>query len=201
MVGRFNWDWSGDGPPEEAYSRVTEPERFEPLHGWALEAVAQLQTKYAVARAEGTGMDPKLERSPLARPTIKLTPPQASCAPITIAFTDFPGLAVRFGRWVTEWYPSCGCDACDEMPEGAFEEFTKLLDCVVSMGFRESLDLPRRGDGWITREFRSDEYRGSGKTRVSRDGALAILNGADEIVLEWMPWQPKPEIYLETPQS
>ena len=193
MVGRFNWDWSGDGPPEEAYSRVTEPERFAPLHDWALDTVARLQSDYDVALVEGESMDPYLERSPLSRPTIKLTPLQDSCAPFTIAFTDFPGLAVRVGRWVTEWYPSCGCDACDEMPDGVFEEFTELLDCVVTAGFRESLYLPRRGDGWMTREFRSYEYHRSGKSRISRDRALALLDGEHKIVLEWAPWPPKLE--------
>ena len=192
MVGRFNWDWSGDGPPEEAYSRVTEPERFGPLHDWALATVARLQRDYDVDRAEGENMDPYLERSPLSRPTIKLTPVQDSGAPITIAFTDFPGLAVRAGRWFTEWYPSCGCDACDEMPERAFQDFTELLDCVVTVGFRESLYVPRRGDGWITREFRSDECQRSGGSRISRDRALAILDGQNQIALEWTPWSRNP---------
>ena len=190
MVGRFNWDWSGDGPPEEAYSRVTEPERFAPLHDWALETVARLERDYAVTRVDGAGLDHELERSQISRPSIKLTPPQDSGAPITIVFTDFPSLAVPAGRWFTDYFPSCGCDACDEMPEGAFQEFAELLDCVVTAGFRESLYLSRRSDGWITREFRSPEYHRSGKSRISRDRALTILDGEDNILLEWKPWPP-----------
>lgn len=193
MIGRFNWDWSGDGPPKEAYSRVTEPERFAPLHDWALETVARLQSHYEVTRVDGAGLDHKLERSQISGPTIKLTPLQDSGAPIIIVFTDFPGLAVRVGRWVTDYFPSCGCDACDEMPEGAFEEFTELLDCVVTAGFRESLRLPHWGDGWITREFRSPGYHRSGNSRISRAGALDLLNGKDEIVLWWTPWPLTPE--------
>lgn len=193
MVGRFNWDWSGEGPPEEAYSRVTEPERFAPLHDWALETVAQLQRDYAVTRVDGAGLDHELERSQISRPTVTLTPVQESGASITIAFTDFPGLAVRAGRWFADYFPSCGCDACDEMPDGAFQEFTELVCCVVSSGFCESLYLPQRSDGWITRQFRSYEYHRSGKSRISRDRALAILNGKNELFLEWTPWPPKPE--------
>ncbi len=193
MAGRFNWDWSGEGPPEEAYSRVTEPERFAPLHDWALDTVARLERDYEVIRVEGVGLDHDLERSQISRPTIKLTPLQDSGAPATIVFTDFPGLAVRMGRWFTDWFPSCGCDACDEMPDGVFEEFTRLVRCVVSSGFRESLYLLPRGDGRCTREFRSDEYHRSGGSRVSRDEARSILSDQDEIVLEWTPWQPKPE--------
>ena len=105
-MGRFNWDWAGEGPPDDAYERVTEPERFTPLHDWTLEAVGRLQAEYDVALEEGKGVDAELERSSLARPTLKLTPRQESCAPITIAFTDFPGLAVRVGRWVTDYFPA-----------------------------------------------------------------------------------------------
>ena len=50
-MGWFNW--GREGPPDDAYSRVTEPERFAPLHGWALEAVARLQTEYEVTLDEG----------------------------------------------------------------------------------------------------------------------------------------------------
>ena len=191
-MGRFNW--GVEGPPDDAYSRVTEPERFRPLHDWALETVARLQTEYEANLDEGAGMDAELERSPLSRATLRLTPLQDSCAPITIVFTDLPGLAVRAGRWFTEPFPSCGCDTCDEMPDDAFEGFTRLLSAVVAGNFRESLYLQPEGDGWCTREFWSaDDFRRSGKSRVLRDEASQILNGEAEIVLEWMPWQPKPD--------
>ena len=191
-MGRFNWDWGGEGPPDEAYSRVTEPERFAPLHGWALEAVARLQAEYEVTLEECGIADADLERSPLSRPLMKLTPVQDSAAPVTIAFTDFPGLGVRAGRWLTDWFPSCGCDACDEMPEDAFEGFTELLCDVVAGRFRESLYLDRAGDGWSSMELWGGEHRRrSGGSRVSRNKALQMLDGETEIALEWTPWQPR----------
>ena len=191
-MGRFNWDWAGEGPPDEAYSRVTEPERFMPLHEWTLETVKRLQAEYDVTLEEGKGIDAELERSALARPTIKLIPGQDSCAPVTIAFTDFPGLAVRVGRWVTDYFPSCGCDACDEMPDGEFEGLTELLDDVVAGRFRETMRLQPGGNGWSSRDFWSDdERRSSGGSRVPRARAARILNGKAEIVLEWQPWKPK----------
>ena len=192
-MGRFNWDWGGEGPPDDAYERVTEPERFKPLHDWALETVVRLQTEYDVTLEESKGIDAELERSTLAMPTLRLTPSQDSCAPITIVFTDFPALAVRVGRWVTDWFPSCGCDACDEMPEGEFERLTELLSDVVAGRFRESMRLQPGGAGWSSREFWSDEGRSSGGSRVPRAKAAQILNGKAEIVLNWLPWQPKPD--------
>ncbi len=101
-MGRFNW--GREGPPEEAYSRVTEPERFRPLHEWALELVSRLQANYEVALEVGNGLDTQLELVPLPRESIRITPLRDSSAPITITFTDFPGLAFRFGRWEVEWF-------------------------------------------------------------------------------------------------
>ena len=190
-MGWFNW--GKGGPPDDAYSRVTEQERFRPLHDWALEAVARLQSDYEVTWDEGKVIDTELERASLSRPILKMTPLQGSCAPITIAFTDFPGLAVRFGRWATEWFPSSGCDACDEMPDREFERFTELLSNVVAGRFLESLHLPHGGDGWRNTEFWSADHRSARKTRVPRGEASQILNGEAKIVLAWLPWQPKPD--------
>ena len=190
-MGRF--DWGVEGPPDEAYSRVTEPERFRPLHDWALEIVSRLQAEYVVVLHEGEEVDVELECAPLSRQTIKLTPLQDSCAPITIVFTNFPGLAVRVGRWVTDWFPSCGCDACDEMPEGEFERFAKRLSCVVAGQFRESMSLQSGGYGLCNAEFWSDGRRGSRGSRVPRNQASQILKDQAEIVQEWTPWQLKPD--------
>ena len=188
-MGRFNW--GKEGPPDEAYSRVTEPERFAPLHEWALEAVSRLQREYEVTLDEAGVTDAELERSPPSRPLMKLTPIRDSSAPITIAFTDFPGLGVRVGCWVTDWFPSCGCDACDEMPEEEFERFTEFLSDVVAGRFRELLYLDPAGDGWSSMELWSgDHHPRSGGSRVSRDKAAQFLNGETEIALEWTPWKP-----------
>ena len=35
--------WGIDGPPEEAYSRLTNPERFQPLHDVAMELLDRLE--------------------------------------------------------------------------------------------------------------------------------------------------------------
>lgn len=168
--GWFSYSGSGSRKPvDEAYTRFSNQERFEPLHEWALEAVARLQRDYEVAVEEGQGMDPDLERAPLSRATLKLTPFRDDSAPITIAFTASPGLEVRVGRWVTDVFPSCGCDACDEMPEEEFERFTEMVDDVVAGRFRESLSLLSDGDGWSTREFwfADGAFYHSGGSRMS----------------------------------
>lgn len=192
--GWFSYSAMGQGPAEpldDAYSRFTNPERFKPLHQWALETLARLQSEYDVTLEERIGLDDELERAPLSRPTIRMTPMQDSRAPVTIAFTDLPGLMVRVGWWATEVFPSCHCDACDEMPEEEFERFTELLDNVVAGRFRESMRLQPDGPGWSSREFWNYDGRSSGGSLVSRNKAARILGGKAETVVEWMPWQRK----------
>ena len=179
----------GGEPLDDAYTRFTNQERFRPLHGWALEAVARLHREYEVVRDEGEGMDARLERAPLARPTIRLTPIQDTGAPITVAFPAVPGLEVRAGRWFTDVFPSCHCDACDEEPEEEFQRFSELLDDVVAGRFREAMRRQPEGTGWSSHEFRGGERRSSGGSLVSRSEAAGTLGGETEIAVEWQPWQ------------
>ena len=173
---------------------MTEPERFLPLCHWALETVARLEQDYEVTREDGEGIDAELENRAISRPTIKLTPLRDSGAPVNVVFNDFPGLAVRVGRWGTDWFPSCGCDACDEMPEEEFERFEELLDDVVAGRFRESLSHGPNGEGWSRYEHWSDRgFSNSGGSRLTREETVQILNGKPEFVAKWMPWPKKSE--------
>ena len=121
--------WGDEGPPEEAYGRVTDPERFAPLHDAALEMIGRLEADFDVQRVEGYGLDEELEsKRGLARPSVRLSPADPEAAPITVVFTDFPGLFVRFGRWKEELFPVCGCDACDETAESGIESLIEKVD-------------------------------------------------------------------------
>ena len=184
--------WGSDGPPEEAYSRVTNPERFQPLHAAATELLDRLEREFAVERLEGPDADDELGRKSLARPAIRLTPHDPQAAPIVVAFTEFPGLHVRFGSWRKEPFPGCGCDACDETADGSMEEMTELVEVVVTGGFRESVRVPLIMErGWQESEFRYNDSHGrfrSSRSRVSRSRALEMTGGERQVTLEWKPW-------------
>ena len=93
--------WGPEGPPEEAYSRVTNAERFRPLHEAMLEIIGRLERDFDAAREDGYGLDEELEkRFDLALPSVRLTPRDPGAAPIAVAFSGFPGLSVRFGEMV-----------------------------------------------------------------------------------------------------
>jgi hypothetical protein len=132
-------------PLPEAYSRVTNPERFRVLHSTILAILDRLEADFDVRREEGHGLDEELERKfDLARPSIRLTPADPESAPVTVAFSAFPGLHLRFGLWWKEPAPSCGCDACDESGEQLAEQLTELIEDVVAGRFWESHNPARR---------------------------------------------------------
>ena len=57
--------WGIEGPPAEAYSRVTNPERFQPLRGAATELLDRLEREFAVERLEGPDADDELGKKAL----------------------------------------------------------------------------------------------------------------------------------------
>ena len=188
--------WGPEGPPEEAYSRVTNPERFQPLHAAMTDIIARLQLDFDVERAEGYGLDEELEhRHTLAAPSVVLTPSDPGAAPIAIVFTDFPGLHVRFGRWRTEPFPDCGCDACDESAEGEIERLADMVDDVTAGRFREGIRIPLFSmprAGWQQYEMWA-EPKGSGRwsrgrSRLRESAARKLTGGKRKLDLNWKPW-------------
>ena len=49
--------WGIEGPPPEAYSRVTDPERFRDLHDFAVGLLGRLEATFDVERLEGDDLD------------------------------------------------------------------------------------------------------------------------------------------------
>jgi Family of unknown function (DUF6226) len=181
--------WGSEGPPPEAYSRATNPERFLPLHTFALRLLEQLQAAFSVERFEGYGLDSELEVGHLARPTIRLIPRDQKAAPLAIAFTTFPGLRVRVGRWLIDRFPSCGCDACDETADGEATRLAELIDDVRCGTFREAISFSLAGDGWQESEHWSlGGHRHSSRSLLDRARAREMLAGRESWSIEWEPW-------------
>lgn len=184
--------WGIEGPPPEAYSRVTQPERFELLHSWAIDLLGRLEEGFEVDRTEGYGLDAELERAVVVRPTVRLVPTIEGAAPIAVTFTSFPGLGVRFGVWHREAFPSCGCDACDETAEGEFARLVGMCHNMTSGRFRETINLPVVGSAWQEHEsWGSDGSRSSGRGRLDRSQARAMIAEGGGSSFAWLPWKPK----------
>ncbi|MFW0774170.1 DUF6226 family protein [Paenarthrobacter nitroguajacolicus] len=90
--------WGADSPPEDSYSVQTHVERFEGLHLIAralieyLESVYEVDVSWNPAHAEDVSMNTG-EVFEVAR----LTPREPLAAPLTFAWTSFPGVVVHAG--------------------------------------------------------------------------------------------------------
>ena len=177
-----------DEPPLEAYSRVTNPVRFLALHWVATDQLERLEAEYDVVRSAAFDLPPEMEPFEQVRAPLRLTPVESTAAPISVAFTPFPSLLVRCGRWLVESFPSCGCDACAETAESESERLQLLLDDVVAGLFREKITIPLLGRA--THEWRLGDgtpVRRSCWRVVARSSARKLVaRGAREV--QWQPW-------------
>ena len=153
--------------------------------------IGRLEAEFEVERVEGYGLDEELEgERGLARPSVRLSPADPEAAPITVVFTDFPGLFVRYGRWEEESFPVCGCDACDETAESGIESLTEKVDWVTSHGFREAVQAPwwpLGGHGSQETEWGTPSI-GRSWSRIDAKLARQMSGGRRRLVLDWKPW-------------
>lgn len=184
--------WRRDLPLPAAYSRVTDPERFRPLHALALALADRLTAEFDVVRTDAFALLPGMQPFEHARPPVTLTPAAPEAAPVAIAFTTFPGLVVRCGRWLDDSFPSCGCDACSETAADAGARLDGLAADVVAGRFREELAIPWFGDArlrWARGDLaaRADRHREEAFRLLPRAQARA-LRGSGPPRVRWQPW-------------
>jgi hypothetical protein len=176
--------WEVEDPPEEAYSRVTNPERFLPLHGSVERLLGRLEATFDVEREEGYDLDDELGRY-AAKPTVRLAPRSADGGSLTIVSTSFPGLLVRLGHWVVEPVPVCGCDACDETAEQEQARLESMVGDLTTGRLTESIRLRLWGDGWLVRGA-PDPHEVS---RIGRARARALIARAGgRRRFDYRPW-------------
>lgn len=125
--------WSGPAP-EEAYSRVSHPERFAPLLLVVDALVDHLAASYVVDVARRTDPEGTL--------FVQLHP--STGAPATITAT-VEGVRVDAGALFRETVPDCSCDACDESAETEAGRLEETLLSIAAGGFRELFPLGHRG--------------------------------------------------------
>jgi hypothetical protein len=174
----------------EAYSRVTNPERFLPLHTLALALLDRLTLEYDVIRTDAFTLMPNMTPFEQPHPPVTLTPIASEAAPIAIAFTTFPSLVVRYGKWLAMGFPVCGCDACAATAEREGERLQQLVGDVVAGRFREELRVPLFGRPelhWSFGDIARAGHLSEGGQNISRDEARMLHTGGPRRML-WRPW-------------
>jgi hypothetical protein len=171
--------------------RATDPERFRPLHGAVLDLVAELGRLYDADVDEGVSeLDRHFGLVGLDRPSLRIAPRRTDAAPLIVAFTSFPGIAVGFGLGSSEIFPNCGCDACGESLEGEMSRLRSLVEDVTAGRF---LEVFKAGDPSVCRWERwSDSARSAGTAAVPR-GVDPGLRRWQQKTIQWRPWQRREE--------
>lgn len=189
---RYGHRWDGS-PPEDAYSRISNTERFAPLHAVADALIEWLQGTFDVAVDESAGVASDLLRPPeeVVR-AVRIVPRDSSAAPLTFVLTGFPGVYLHAGMLHDFQFPVCGCDACDEGVVELADDLEWTVRTVVNGGFSEQFAADRQ---WI--EYRlEDDGLGMRSGRSRRDEYPAERVHAAETALppagHWTRW---PELH------
>ena len=180
-----------DDPPEEAYGRVTNPERFAPLIPAAEELISDLARRFDVTISRGPAA-PSKSKTVAMLETVRITPVRRDQAPLTITFTSFPGLYLDVGAWQHIALPACGCDACDEDAEDALREMAEYKEALTAGQLSERITGKLRpvlehswdGNGWGR----------SGKTPLSGERAAELRARPVQPPADgrWRPWSTTP---------
>jgi hypothetical protein len=185
----------------EAYSRMSNPERFRPIQHAGLQLIEQLEREFSVDRFDGADLPRQLETVTTDRPTILLSPVSRNAAPLLFVFTTLPGVLLRFGRYPIAAFPTCGCDACGALPNPEIDRMKSLVADVVAGRFHESIRVGLTGRPVCSWALWSASGRQSGSWEVDRTllRETAKINGSATGIsrlwpfgrrtdVEWAPW-------------
>lgn len=113
----------------------------------------------------------------------------ADGASLTLTFTPFPGVMVRYGFAGRSMFPACGCDACDEDPDDEAHAMAELVDDVISGSFSET----RRQHVLRPDTYESEITRGAGSRRTEQAQIDPELTGGLAVgTTRWPPWAGAP---------
>jgi hypothetical protein len=184
--------WAGS-PPEDAYSRVSDSQRFAPLHVVADSLVEWLQANFDVKVEESLTVADDLlhSQSDIIR-AVRVSPQDRAAAPLTFVLTKFPGVLLHAGALHDYHFPSCGCDACDDDIEDLAEQLEWTVRAVIAGDYLERLV---RGDVWVFHRLEGTEGdTRSGQIRVSELPQEKVKRA--HLVLpasgRWSAWEPRP---------
>jgi len=129
--------WGVGGPPDDSYSRVSNPRRFEPLQGIARKLITHLVREYDVDAASDPSFVSDFSNPSGVGELVRLMPSDPLAARLTFGFTALPGVFVAAGALHQFAFPACGCDACDEDVTSQIDLLEETVFAVVEGDFRE----------------------------------------------------------------
>lgn len=166
--------------------KVSFPERYRLLHDCARMLIDELQQEFVVEREDNVA-DPFTAKVSLVGQPVRLIPQRAGAGPLTVMFTDFPGVVARLGYWHTIPLPRCGCDACAEDPEQLCEELRRAVHALTSGAFSETFIVRRIGRSRLAYKM-PDE---SGEKMLQGDQVRDAKQLGKPGTIHWEAWPPR----------
>ncbi len=167
--------WAGS-PPDDAYSRVTNQQRFAPLLTVTAALIEHLRAEYQVTTSI-TGSVTELDPGPAAARLRFAVDPDTFVVRLTA------GPVAQFG------YPVCACDACDETAEAMADDLEATVFAVVAGHLRQRVGPPPRGKGRTGLVIEVGGAHASSSwtllDRAERRRIRDLLRGTPE---RWEPW-------------
>lgn len=168
--------------PDEAYSRVTNPERWYILaartDAW-LDALAT--TGLATVERDATITWRSPPTGPIVARSDRASPVAPGAIPFVIGHSRLGGLddvgvvlAVGAPADVVQWFPDCGCDACDAGSQNELEHLDEHIVSIVTGTFRR-LSSGRRTVTVLDDDRWSASNIGGGSARESSRLVKAAL--------------------------
>ncbi len=183
--------WNEESPPDDAYSRVSNLQRFKPLHAVADALIEWLHSNFEVSVEQDFVVADDLLHVPndVVR-AVRVVPRNPAAAMLTFVLTKFPGVYLHAGSLHDFHFPACGCDACDDDATNLADELEWTVRTVVSGGYSERFD-PWPGH-WI--EYQLDEpgvgmQSGRGRTKELPDERVKLARTVLPTDGQWLPWQ------------
>ncbi|GAA3956254.1 DUF6226 family protein [Actinoplanes auranticolor] len=172
--------------PDSFSSRVSDAGRFLVLHEAAEEVLDELTERYVVDRRESKEPVGPAPGADVVR-TVLLMPRSPAAGPLSIAFTDFPGIVLRLGRWFFEALPDCGCDDCAEDPAALVEDLRSRVSAHVEGGLWECV---RRGvtGSWLETRLIGPGLRTTRQAPIDPAEARAARQEGFAAAVQWAPW-------------
>ncbi|MBM2618038.1 hypothetical protein JIG36_21005 [Actinoplanes sp. LDG1-06] len=158
--------------------------RFAVLHDAAEALLDELAERYTVDRRESKEL---LGPADALVRMERLMPRTPAAAPLAVAFTEAPGLALRLGRWWVETLPMCACEVCDEDPSRLVEVLRTQASALVEGGLWERV---RRGVGgsWFESRLIGDGINARRDGPLTRGDAREARRSGFAAAVQWAPW-------------
>jgi hypothetical protein len=168
------------------FSRVTNAGRFDVLHDAAEALLDELADQYTVERRETKEPFGPEAGAPIVR-IVRLIPRSPAAGPLAVAFTDFPGIVLRLGRWFEDRLPSCGCDYCDEDPNELVADLRAHVSAHIEGGLWER--VRRRVTGsWQETRLVGYGLMIDGSRLLEPAEARAARREGFAAPVQWAPW-------------